>query len=76
MSCLAGDILLGQVTPGVGNAAINAVGKLLKVNEMAHRYGVAGSDGAKQLILASGDDDARSQRISQLKEELAALDAA
>ena len=42
MSSLMSDLIKGTVTPGVGNAACNAGGKLLKVVEMQHRYGVKG----------------------------------
>ena len=39
MSAMMSDLVGGRITPGVGNAACNAGGKLLKVVEMQHRYG-------------------------------------
>lgn len=39
LSTLIGDVMVGRVTHGTANAATNAVGKLLKVVEMQHRYG-------------------------------------
>jgi len=52
MSSLMSDILSGRVTPNVGNAVCNAGGKLLKVVEMQHKYGVKGDGaGAKRLEL-------------------------
>ena len=39
MSALIGDLLEGTVDAGVGNAVVNAGGKMLKVVEMRLRYG-------------------------------------
>lgn len=39
MSALMSDLIEGSVTPGVGNAAVNAGGKLLKVAELQLQYG-------------------------------------
>lgn len=39
MSALMSDLLLGKVTPGIGNATCNAGGKLLKVVELQLKYG-------------------------------------
>lgn len=39
MSALMSDLIAGRVTPSVGNAAVNAGGKLLKVVDMQYRYG-------------------------------------
>lgn len=55
MSCLMSDLISGAVSPGVGNAACNAGGKLLKVVEMQMRYGTSNpADGSKILTLAMG----------------------
>ena len=51
MSALMGDLISGDVTPGVGNAACNAGGKLLKVVEMQHRYGVRSGSNEQVLEL-------------------------
>jgi hypothetical protein len=51
MSALIGDVLTGAVTPQVCNAAVNAGGKLLKIVDMQHRYGVANLEGQKDLRL-------------------------
>jgi hypothetical protein len=39
MSALMSDLIAGRVTPSVGNAAVNAGGKLLTVVDMQYRYG-------------------------------------
>jgi hypothetical protein len=39
MSALMSDLIDGSITPSVGNAAVNAGGKLLKITEMQLRYG-------------------------------------
>ncbi len=58
MSALISDIIEGTVTPIVGNAVVNAGGKLLKVVEMQYKYGRT-PDGQGQepkvLILAPGE---------------------
>lgn len=51
MSALMSDLISGKVSPGVGNAACNAGGKLLKVVEMQMKYGTT-QNGAKVLTLA------------------------
>jgi hypothetical protein len=53
MSALMSDILEGRVTPQVGNAVVNAGGKLLKVVEMQLKYGtpVANNESARVLNL-------------------------
>ncbi len=55
MSCLMTDIVAGRVTPSVGNAAVNAGGKLLKVVEMQYKYGDTTPGRPKTLILALED---------------------
>lgn len=52
MSALMSDILSGKITPGVGNAAVNAGGKLLKAAELQAKYGTDGSNGKRVLRLA------------------------
>lgn len=52
MSAIMSDLIEGNLTPAVGNAAVNAGGKLLKVVEMRHRYGTqVGND--KRLELSA-----------------------
>lgn len=54
MSALMTDLIEGKITPGVGNAACNAGGKLLKVVEMQAKYGQtngAVESGEKMLYL-------------------------
>jgi hypothetical protein len=46
MSRLMSDLIEGSITPQVGNAAVNAGGKLLKVVEMQYRYGKSTPGGA------------------------------
>lgn len=53
MSALMSDLIGGRLSPQVGNAVVNAGGKLLKVVEMQQRYGVQGvGASAKVLQLA------------------------
>jgi hypothetical protein len=52
MSSLMTDVLTGEITPQVTNAAVNAGGKLLKMVEMQMKYGTTGSQGEKVLQLA------------------------
>ena len=51
MSCLMSDIIEGRITPSVGNATVNAGGKLLKVVEMQHRYGTDGPGSTTARVL-------------------------
>lgn len=52
MSSLISDLIEGAISPQVGNAAVNAGGKLLKVVEMQYRYGRPSPDGGvKELSL-------------------------
>jgi len=46
------DLIAGRVAPNVGNAAVNAGGKLLKIVEMQMRYGTVNGAGKKVLQLA------------------------
>lgn len=39
MSALMSDLIEGNVTPQVGNATVNAGGKLLKIVELQLKYG-------------------------------------
>lgn len=53
MSALMSDIIDGRVTPQVGNAVVNAGGKLLKVVEMQIRHGTTvGNDKVLHLTQA------------------------
>ena len=56
MSNLMSDLISGKVTPQIGNAVCNAGGKLLKIVEMKHKYGVAPNAAEQQpeLTLAGG----------------------
>jgi|WetSurSiteA1Bulk_404760.scaffolds.fasta_scaffold117904_1 hypothetical protein len=53
MSALMSDLIDGSITPGVGNATVNAGGKLLKVVEMRLRYGTQHGDNEKSLQLTA-----------------------
>ena len=50
MSALMSDLIEGRVTPNVGNATVNAGGKLLKVVELQYKYGTV-SDGQQEKVL-------------------------
>jgi hypothetical protein len=52
MLALISDLINGRISPQVGNAVVNASGKLLKIVEMQHRYGnPTGDRGYKELAL-------------------------
>jgi hypothetical protein len=52
MSFLMSDLARGRISPGVGNAIVNAGGKLLKMVDMQHKYGHPKGDvGPKVLQL-------------------------
>lgn len=50
MSALMGDLLEGAVDASVGNAVVNAGGKLLKVVELRLKYGTKAQAPGLQLI--------------------------
>jgi hypothetical protein len=50
MSALMTDLIEGRVSPGIGNAACNAGGKLLKVVELQHRYGTPGPGHQNKIL--------------------------
>lgn len=52
MSALMSDVISGSVTPQIANSVCNAGGKLLKVVEMAQRWGRRQEDGTKKLSLS------------------------
>lgn len=52
MSALMVDLLEGRITDRVGNATVNAGGKMLKAAELMQKYGVDGQAGKKELVLA------------------------
>ena len=56
MSALMSDLIEGSVTPAVGNAAVNAGGKLLKVVEMRLKYGT--QHGEDKLLLLTSTEKA------------------
>lgn len=55
MSALMSDLIEGAISPQVGNATVNAGGKLLKVVEMQYRYGTTAPDGTKKVLDLIGD---------------------
>lgn len=50
MSSLMSDLIEERVTPQVGNATVNAGGKLLKMVEMQLKYGTSSGEGAPKSI--------------------------
>lgn len=50
MSGLISDLIEGNIGPQVGNAAVNAGGKLLKVVEMQYKYGKTSQDGSPKSL--------------------------
>lgn len=50
MSALMSDLIEGNITPQVGNATVNAGGKLLKVVELQLKYGSQSPDGTRRLM--------------------------
>jgi hypothetical protein len=66
MSALMIDLIEGSVSPGIGNAACNAGGKLLKVVELQHKYGTpAPGPGNRNKILDLTMDGSEVERIAQ-----------
>ena len=57
MSALMTDLIEGKITPGVGNAACNAGGKLLKVVEMQMKYGSKSGSEEKEIVLSDGPSE-------------------
>lgn len=59
MSALMSDLLEGNITPQVGNAVVNAGGKLLKVVELQYKYAARAPEAKERpaLHLASGITD-------------------
>jgi hypothetical protein len=53
MSAMMTDLIEQRISPGIGNAACNAGGKLLKVVEMQYKYGTSSTTGSKVLTLAA-----------------------
>lgn len=53
MCGLMSDVISGNMTPAVANAAVNAGGKLLKVVELENKYGTHGALGGKSLQLSA-----------------------
>lgn len=58
MSALMSDLVEGKISPGVGNAAVNAGGKLLKVVEMEMKYGQSGKGTGQKSMLLIGNGEA------------------
>lgn len=59
MSALMSDLIEGSISPQVGNAVVNAGGKLLKMVEMQHKYG-SPPDVVKEkpsMVLATGENE-------------------
>jgi hypothetical protein len=56
MSALMSDLIEGKITPSVGNAAVNAGGKLLKITEMQLKYGTTHKQKqAREIALLPSD---------------------
>jgi len=57
MSALMSDLIEGNITPQVGNATVNAGGKLLKIVELQLKYGKTEPTGRRdplQLLSVGG----------------------
>ena len=52
------DLIEGRVSPGIGNAACNAGGKLLKVVELQHKYGTPGPGRSNKILDLTMNGDA------------------
>lgn len=77
-AALLGDIMTGLVQVKVANSACNAMGKLLKIVDMKHRYGGEPGSDPKPLKLADPADGERAaveDRRKELMREVAELDA-
>lgn len=57
MSAIMSDLIEGNLTPAVGNATVNAGGKLLKVAELQLKYGTQSpKSNARILELTSSEE--------------------
>lgn len=61
MSALMTDLIEGKITPGVGNAACNAGGKLLKVVEMQAKYGQTRNGSNEKVLQLTGGSERNGQ---------------
>jgi len=53
LSALISDNIEGRVTTAMTNSTCNAAGKLMKIVELQHKYGMkVGADGVKSLTIA------------------------
>ena len=50
MSALMSDLLAGRIGPSIGNATVQAGGKLLKVVEMQHKYGKKKGENENKIL--------------------------
>jgi hypothetical protein len=58
MSAMMSDLIEGKISPGVGNAACNAGGKLLKAVELTIKYGQKGPGTGEKTLQLAGSLDA------------------
>lgn len=63
MSAMMSDLIEQKISPGIGNAACNAGGKLLKIVEMQYKYGTSSKGGTKILTLANSDEDEQQRPV-------------
>lgn len=75
LSALMSDVVEGTVSPVVANAGTNAAGKLLKLVEMQHKYGVPNGKGTKMLALTENDNTTEPRADPGRDQEIAALEA-
>ena len=73
LSALIGDVMSGAVPTRVASTSVNAMGKLLKVVEMRHKYG--NPEDQSRVLELTREADPRASKRQQLLRELAALDA-
>jgi len=55
---------MGSMTPQVGNAVCNAMGKLLRIFEMEHKYGTTTPDGKPKTLQLVRDTDGKFGKAS------------
>jgi hypothetical protein len=64
---------MGAMTPQVGNAVCNAMGKLLRIFEMEHKYGTTSADGKPKTLQLVRQEDGKFERLENGKAQKAAV---
>lgn len=76
LSALIGDVMTEVVPTRIAGTCVNAMGKMLKLVEMRHKYGQPEAQGKDLRLIPEPNncDDARENKRKALLRELAALE--